>query len=77
MGGAIAIAGASSAYLFAHFLVASPDTALIHPEQVKISNNHFVAPAGVIEIFAGDRFHLRPAASNETKIDIGVAQCAH
>ena len=55
MGGAIAIAGASSAYLFAHFLVASPDTALIHPEQVKISNNHFVAPAGVIEIFAADR----------------------
>ncbi len=55
MGGAIAIAGASSAYLFAHFLVASPDTALIHPEQVKISNNHYVAPAGVIEIFAADR----------------------
>jgi cell division protein FtsQ len=55
MGGAIAIAGASSAYLFAHFLVASPDTALIHPEQVKISNNHYVTPAGVVEIFAADR----------------------
>ena len=55
MGGAIAIAGASSAYLFAHFLVASPDTALIHPEQVKISSNHYVASAGVVEIFAADR----------------------
>jgi cell division protein FtsQ len=55
MGGAIAIAGASSAYLFAHFLVASPETVLIHPEQVKISDNHYVAPAGVIAIFAADR----------------------
>jgi cell division protein FtsQ len=72
MGGAIAIAGASSAYLFAHFLVASPDTALIHPEQVKISNNHYVVPAGVIEIFAADRGHsiLRiPLAERRVQIE--------
>ena len=55
MGGAIAIAGVSSAYLFTRFLVASPETALIHPEQVQISHNHYVAPAGVVEIFAADR----------------------
>jgi cell division protein FtsQ len=55
MGSAIAIAGVWSVYLFGHFLVASPETALIHPEQVRISNIHYVPPTGVIEIFAADR----------------------
>ena len=29
------------------------------------------------EVRAGDRFHLRAAAPDETKIDIGIAQRAH
>ena len=31
----------------------------------------------VLEICAGDGFHLRSAASDETKIDISAAQRAH
>ena len=31
----------------------------------------------VLEIVARDRFHLRSAATDEAKIDIGVAQRAH
>ena len=55
MGVGVAIAGVSAAYLFTRFLTASPETSLIHPEQVKIANNHYVAPGAVIEIFAADR----------------------
>ena len=31
----------------------------------------------VLEILAGDGFHLRPTAPDETKIGIGAAQCVH
>ena len=31
----------------------------------------------VLKIRAGDRFHFRTAATDEVKIDIGVAQRAH
>jgi len=57
MGGALAISGASAAYFFGHFLLASPETALIHPEQVELRSNHYVSRSNVIAIFASDRGH--------------------
>jgi cell division protein FtsQ len=53
----LALAGASVAYLFAHFLLASPETALVHPDQVQIASNHYVSDASVVQIFAPDRGH--------------------
>jgi cell division protein FtsQ len=43
------------AYELAHFLFASPEMALIHPEQIVLAGNHYVTPASVLEIFAADR----------------------
>jgi cell division protein FtsQ len=53
----LALAGASVAYLFAHFLLASPETALVHPDQVEIASNHYVSASSVVQIFAPDRGH--------------------
>lgn len=55
MWAAVGVAGAWSAYDFSHFLLTSPETALIHPEQIVLAGNHYVAPAGVLSIFAPDR----------------------
>jgi len=48
-------AAAFAAYEAGNFLLFSPDVALIHPEQVVLAGNHYVAPARVLEIFAADR----------------------
>ena len=52
---AIGLAGAWAAYQLGRFLLASPEMALIHPEQVELTNNHYVTRANVLEIFAADR----------------------
>jgi cell division protein FtsQ len=48
-------AGSWASYELGHFLLASPEMALIHPEQVALDGNHYVTPASVLEIFAADR----------------------
>jgi cell division protein FtsQ len=50
-----AAAAAFVSYEAAHFLYASPEMALIHPDQISLKGNHYVSPAGVLEIFATDR----------------------
>jgi cell division protein FtsQ len=55
MWAAVGLAAAWMAYNFGHFLLASPEMALVHPEQVQLGGNHYVPRAGVLEIFAADR----------------------
>jgi len=50
-----AAAAAAAAYEAGHFLLFSPEMALIHPEQVALAGNRYVQPAQVLEIFAADR----------------------
>ncbi|HXO88652.1 MAG TPA: FtsQ-type POTRA domain-containing protein [Candidatus Acidoferrales bacterium] len=50
-----AAAAAFATYETAHFLYASPEMALIHPDQISLKGNNYVSPAGVLEIFATDR----------------------
>jgi cell division protein FtsQ len=45
------------AYMVGHFLLASQQMALIHPEQIQVAQNHYVSPASVREIFRVDRGH--------------------
>lgn len=52
---AAGFAGSAAAYEIGHFLLASPEMALVHPEQVVLSGNHHVSPANILEIFAADR----------------------
>ena len=54
---AVGIAGVGCAYGFAHFLLASPEMSLIHPEQVELSGNSNVSRARVLDIFRADRGH--------------------
>ncbi len=42
MWAAVGLAGAWIAYDLGHFLLASPEMALIHPEQVGLTGNHYV-----------------------------------
>jgi cell division protein FtsQ len=51
----VVLAGAYAAYNFGHFLLASPEMSLVHPEQVRLGGNHYVPRASVLEIFAPDR----------------------
>jgi cell division protein FtsQ len=55
MWAAVGLAGAWVAYDLGHFLLASPEMALVHPDQVSLSGNHYVTRASVLEIFATDR----------------------
>ena len=43
------------AYDFGHFLLTSPEMALVHPEQVEVAGNRYVPRESVLEIFAADR----------------------
>ena len=52
---AMSAAGAWAAYDFGHFLLTSPETALVHPEQIVLAGNHYVLPASVLRIFSADR----------------------
>src|SRR5271154_4416970 len=51
---AIAVAGAWVSYVLGHFLLASPEMALVHPEQVELRGNHYVQRANVLAIFSAD-----------------------
>lgn len=53
--GAVAIAGGWVVYTVGSFLITAPQLALIHPEQVELTGNHFVASASVLELFSADR----------------------
>jgi cell division protein FtsQ len=55
MWAAVGLAGAWAVYDFSHFLLTSPETALVHPEQIVLAGNHYVAPASVLRIFSSDR----------------------
>lgn len=55
MWAAVVLAGAWITYDLGHFLLTSPEMALIHPEQVGLVGNHYVTRASVLEIFAEDR----------------------
>ena len=48
---AVGVAGAWAAYDLGHFLLTSPEMALIHPEQIVLAGNHNVAPASVLRYF--------------------------
>jgi cell division protein FtsQ len=50
-----AAAAALGTYEAAHFLYASPELALIHPDQISLKGNHYVTPPSVLEMFAADR----------------------
>jgi cell division protein FtsQ len=50
-----AAGGVGIAYMVGHFLLASQEMALIHPEQIQVAQNHYVSPASVREIFRVDR----------------------
>jgi cell division protein FtsQ len=52
---AIAIAGAWVSYVSARFLLTSPQMALVHPDQVVLTGNHYVQRASVLAIFSADR----------------------
>jgi cell division protein FtsQ len=52
-----AAGGVGIAYMVGHFLLASQQMALIHPEQIQLAQNHYVSPASVREIFRVDRGH--------------------
>jgi cell division protein FtsQ len=56
-GTAVAAGGVGAAYMVGHFLLASQEMALIHPEQIQVTQNHYVTPASVREIFRVDRGH--------------------
>lgn len=42
------------AYEGAHFLYASPEMALIHPDQISLKGNNYVVPGSVLEMFRPD-----------------------
>jgi cell division protein FtsQ len=56
-GTAVAAGGVGAVYMVGHFLLASQEMALIHPEQIQVSQNHYVTPASVRDIFLVDRGH--------------------
>ena len=46
---ALGLAACGAAYELGHFLLASPEMALIHPEQVTITGNHYADRASVLD----------------------------
>jgi cell division protein FtsQ len=51
----IALAAAATSYALGHYLLASPEMALIHSDQVQVTGNQYVPRSRVLEIFAADR----------------------
>jgi len=51
----IALAAAATSYAVGHYLLVSPEMALIRSEQVQVVGNQYVPRARVLEIFAADR----------------------
>ena len=52
-----ALALAGMAYVAENFLFHAPAMALLKPDQIHITGNHYVQPANVLGIFAADRNH--------------------
>lgn len=52
---AAALTGAWMAYVTGHFLLASPEMALLHPDQIVLTGSHYVPRNSVIEVFSSDR----------------------
>jgi cell division protein FtsQ len=51
----IALAAAATSYALGHYLLVSPEMALIHSDQVQITGNQYVPRGRVLEIFTADR----------------------
>jgi cell division protein FtsQ len=51
----IALAAAATSYALGHYLLVSPEMALIHSEQVQVAGNQYVPRGRVLEIFSSDR----------------------
>jgi cell division protein FtsQ len=51
----VAVAAAAIIYLLGHYLLASPEMALLHSDQVQVTGNQYVPRGRVLEIFATDR----------------------
>jgi cell division protein FtsQ len=51
----IALAAAATSYALGHYLLASPEMALIRSDQVQVTGNQYVPRGRVLEIFAADR----------------------
>ena len=51
----IALAAAATSYAVAHYLLVSPEMALVHSEQVQVAGNQYVPRGRVLEIFSADR----------------------
>jgi len=51
----IAIAAACGAFFSGRFLLTSPQMALLHPEQVDLTGNHYVQRASILSVFSADR----------------------
>jgi cell division protein FtsQ len=49
------IAGAGCAYICGQYLLNSNEMALLHPDQVHVTGNHYVDASSIVEVFAGDR----------------------
>jgi cell division protein FtsQ len=52
---ATGVAGAWAAYVCGHFLLFSRQMALLRPDQLQISGNHYVKRAALLDAFVGDR----------------------
>jgi cell division protein FtsQ len=51
----IALAAAATSYALGHYLLVSPEMALVHSEQVQVAGNQYVPRGRVLEIFSADR----------------------
>lgn len=51
----IALAAAATSYALGRYLLASPEMALIHSDQVQVTGNQYVPRGRVLEIFSADR----------------------
>jgi cell division protein FtsQ len=51
----VSLAGAGILYAFGRFLLYSPEMALLHPEQLALTGNHYLSRAAALEVFSADR----------------------
>ncbi len=51
----IGLAAAATSYALGHYLLVSPEMALIHSDQVQVTGNQYVPRGRVLEIFTADR----------------------
>jgi len=51
----IGLAAAATSYALGHYMLASPEMALIHSDQVQVTGNQYVPKGRVLEIFTADR----------------------